>query len=284
MSRGQDDVAFSPSRSVRRVLVTGFDPFTLNRDVRQANPSGASALALDGVTIQTAKGPARVEAMLFPVRWRDFTDGMVENALAPHLARSRRGVDLWATTSQGRPGRFDLEVTNGAWRAGFGDNEGVCYRGQVPVRGVDPAQQPQWAWSTLPVAAMAAKPSGAFPVVVNREVSQVPAGTDPGPVTTSCPAAPSPGTVRPGGPANGSLARAGGGGNYLSNEIAYRATYLRDRTGLSQLPGGHIHTPVLTGLSPTDQNSLTTREFEANRQAINDQVRTLLLRALEATG
>ncbi len=281
VSRGQDDVSFPANRAVRRVLVTGFDPFTLHRDVRQANPSGASALALDGRWLRTKRGLVRVEAMLFPVRWRDFADGMVERALAPHFARSRRGIDLWATTSQGRPGRFDLEVTNGAWRAGFGDNEGVCYRGQVPVRGVDPAHQPQWVPSKLPMTAMAATSSGAFPVVVNRQVVEVPAGTDPGPVTTTCPAPPSPGTTRPDGPTAGSLARAGGGGNYLSNEIAYRATYLRDRLGRT-LPGGHIHTPVLTGLSSTDPHSLTTPEFEANRSAINDQVRTLVIRVVEA--
>lgn len=57
-------------------------------------------------------------------------------------------------------------------------------------------------------------------------------------------------------PTPGSQARAGGGGDYLSNEIAYRATLLRDALGL-EAPGGHIHTPVLEGLDAENPAELT---------------------------
>lgn len=275
ISRGQDDVRFSGGKT-KRVLVTGFDPFTLNRDVRQGNPSGASALALDGKTIRTAAGPVRVETALFPVRWRDFANGMVERALLPHFRPGPKQVDAFATTSQGRPGRFDLEQTNGAWRAGFGDNEDICYRGMVPVtRGVPTVTpQPQWVPTTLPTHEMSTADTGRFPVRHNTEVTEVPGATPPEPVTTSCPAPESPGTTRPDGPTPGSQARAGGGGDYLSNEIAYRATLLRDATGLD-VPGGHIHTPVLEGLGD-DPDELTTPTFESNRSAITHQVRALV--------
>ena len=82
--------------------------------------------------------------------------------------------------------------------------------------------------------------------------------------------------TREDGPTEGSQARSGGGGNYLSNEIAYRATLLRDAVSLD-VPGGHIHTPVLQGLSSTDRDELTNAEFEANRAAINAQIRALVL-------
>ena len=277
-SRGQDDVHFPRGKKVTRVLVTGFDPFTLDRDIRQANPSGASALALDGVTVRGPDGPIRLEAAMFPVRWRDFGDGMVEEALLPHFVSSAAKVDAFATTSQGRVGRIDLEHFNGAWRAGFPDNERVCYRGVIPaapgVPTVEP--RPQWTLSTHPIDSMLAADTGPFPVFDNRLVVEVPGETPPEPVTTTCPAAPSPGLTREDGPTEGSQARSGGGGNYLSNEIAYRATLLRDAVSLD-VPGGHIHTPVLQGLSDTDRDELTNAEFEANRAAINAQVRDLVL-------
>src|SRR5690606_16817482 len=59
-SRGQDAIRYPHGKGLKRVLVTGFDPFTLDRDVRISNPSGAAALALDGTVIDTAAGPARI--------------------------------------------------------------------------------------------------------------------------------------------------------------------------------------------------------------------------------
>ncbi|MDF3297360.1 pyroglutamyl peptidase [Streptomyces tropicalis] len=266
-SRGQDDVRFPAGRAMRRVLVTGFDPFTLDRDIRISNPSGASALALDGTVLRTPGGPVRVEAVVFPVRWRDFADGVVERALRPYLPH----VDLFTTVSQGRAGRFDVERTNGAWRGGFPDNENASSTGTVPV--ADPASQPQWTTTTLPYRDIVAADTGRFPVYDHTAVTEVPAGgTDP--------------VVRPDGPTPGSTARAGGGGDYLSNEIAYRATLLRDRLGLhGTLPGGHVHTPVLEfGAGNTDPatGTVTDPEFVRNQLDIVAQVRAILGVAVEA--
>ncbi|MEV0981769.1 pyroglutamyl peptidase [Streptomyces sp. NPDC049915] len=261
-SRGQSDVRYPrEAKGIKRVLVTGFDPFTLDRDIRISNPSGASALALDGTLIETASGPARVETVVFPVRWRDFTQGTVERALRPYLPR----VDLFTTVSQGRVGRFDIERTNGAWRGGSPDNDDTGTAGPVPVG--DPATQPQWTTTTLPYARITAADTGRFPVYDNTSVTEIPAGGGE-PV------------VRPDGPTPGSAARAGGGGNYLSNEIAYRATLLRDRLGLHDtLPGGHVHTPVLQfGAGNTDPatGTVTDPEFVRNRLDIIAQVRAIL--------
>ncbi|WP_306336503.1 pyroglutamyl peptidase [Streptomyces sp. KL118A] len=272
-SRGQDTVDHRSGKHgsghgnghgrghVKRILVTGFDPFTLDRDVRISNPSGAAALALDGTTIRTADGPARVEAVVFPVRWDDFADGAVERALRPYLPH----VDLFTTISQGRVGKFDIERTNGAWRGGFADNENLSRTGIVPVS--DPATQPQWTSTTLPYKEIVAAKTGHFPVYDNTSVTEIPAGgSEP--------------VVRPDGPTEGSAARAGGGGDYLSNEIAYRATLLRDRLGLhDRLPGGHVHTPVLQfGAGNTDPatGDVTDPEFVRNRLDIIAQVRGIL--------
>jgi pyrrolidone-carboxylate peptidase len=277
-SRGQTDVRYPQGRkSLRRVLVTGFDPFTLDRDIRISNPSGATALALDGTVIETADGPARVETVVFPVRWQDFAGGTsqafgtgggtVERTLRPYL----KEVDLFTTVSQGRVGRFDVERTNGAWRGGFPDNDNVSRTETVPVG--DPASQPQWTTTTLPYKEIVAADTGRFPVYDHTEVTEIPAGgTDA--------------LVRPDGPTAGSTARAGGGGNYLSNEIAYRATLLRDRLGLHDtLPGGHVHTPVLqfgTGNTDPATGTVTDPEFLQNRRDIITQVRAILTVAIEA--
>ncbi|MDX2534146.1 pyroglutamyl peptidase [Streptomyces scabiei] len=242
-SRGQDSLGFPQGgKGLKRILVTGFDPFTLDRDIRISNPSGATALALDGTVERTLRGP---------------------------LPR----VDLFATVSQGRVGRFDVERTNGAWRGGFADNDNIGSTGTVPVS--DPAGQPQWTTTTLPYADIVAARTGRFPVYDNTSVTEIPAGG-----TTA--------VVRPDGPTPGSTARAGGGGDYLSNEIAYRATLLRDRLGLGpSLPGGHVHTPVLQfGAGNTDPatGTVTDPEFVRNRLDIIAQVRAIVTVAVESAG
>ncbi|MEI5100413.1 pyroglutamyl peptidase [Streptomyces sp. PmtG] len=266
-SRGQDTISYPKShgKRMKRVLLTGFDPFTLDRDIRISNPSGASALALDGTVVRTAAGPVRIETAVFPVRWTDFADGAVERALRRQLPR----VDLFTTVSQGRVGKFDIERTNGAWRGGFGDNENLSSTGTVPV--ADPASQPQWTTTTLPYKDIVAADTGRFPVYDNTAVTEIPAGAT-APVE------------RPDGPTPGSAARAGGGGDYLSNEIAYRVTLLRDRLGLrDRLPGGHVHTPVLqfgAGNADPGTGAVTDAAFVRNRGDIVAQVRRIVVAAV----
>ncbi|UQI43823.1 pyroglutamyl peptidase [Streptomyces sp. HU2014] len=274
-SRGQDSVDLPAGGAVKRVLLTGFDPFQLDSDARRSNPSGAAALALDGTTVDTPSGPARIEAVVFPVRWDDFAAGTVERTLLPHFRPGPRRVDLFTTISQGRPGRFDVERTNGAWRGGYPDNADLSRTGVVPVPpGVPTVRpQPQWTTTTLPYAAITAARTGPYPVYDNTAVTEVPAGaTEP--------------VERPDGPTPGSAAREGGGGDYLSNEIAYRATLLRDATRL-RVPGGHLHTPVLNfGEGDTDPSTgrISDPAFVANRLAIVAQVRSITATAVASSG
>ncbi|MET0234949.1 MAG: pyroglutamyl peptidase [Kibdelosporangium sp.] len=259
-SRGQDAVFFPPG--VRRVLVSGFDPFQLDGDIRRGNPSGATALALDGAILRTPEGPAMVRTAMFPVLWTPFEAGMVERTFRDAMP----GLDMFTTVSQGRVGRIDIERFNGRWHTGL-DNDNENRAAGIPIPAGIPTvtPQPEFVPTTLPYAKMIATPTGRFPVFDNTSVTEIPAGgTAP--------------VVSPTGPTPGSVARAGGGGSYLSNEIAYRATLLRDALDL-KTPGGHVHTPVLQ-FAPGNTTEVTDPVFEQNRSDIVTQIREIIKVAL----
>ncbi|MEU9041585.1 MULTISPECIES: pyroglutamyl peptidase [unclassified Kitasatospora] len=263
-SRGLDD-GFSTAPDIRRIFVSGFDPYGLDTEPRRANPSGSAVLQLNGRRITLADGStAEVRAVVLPVRYGDFDEGIVERAFGPHLVPGPQSADLITSISQGYPGMFTLEAWAGRARSAdpATDNLGALSGGTTrhPVDAPGLADGPQFIHTTLPTDAMTAVQQP-YPVLLNTPVTEIPAGaTDP--------------VVRADGPTPDSRAVAGGGGGYLSNEVAYRSNRLRLDLA-PDLPGGHLHTPVLTGL-PTDRNRLTAPEFEQNEAAIADQVRAIL--------
>lgn len=269
-ARGLDDSRFPLGPSLRRVLVSGFDPFTLNgAGVRIANPSGAAALHLDGKVVQTPTGPALVQAVSFPVVWSYFDTGIVEAAYGKALADRFRRPELIMTVSQGRPGRFDIERWAGAWRGGFPDNLDESVTGGVPPAADWPQPAVQFIETTLPYEKMLAAPAGAYQVLYNQAFCVWPDSTKPGTGTAVC---------RTDAPKPGEIAASGGGGNYLSNESMYRSNRLRTGLGLAGVAGGHLHTPVLG--TPTDPAALTDAGFEGRRAAISSQIVSLLTAAL----
>jgi hypothetical protein len=76
-------------------------------------------------------------------------------------------------------------------------------------------------------------------------------------------------------PDPGSCAYSGGGGNYLSNESAYRNTLLRDRMSL-KIPAGHIHTPNMQHFDPDNLYNPSDATFDAWRLAIVQQTQNLI--------
>ena len=223
-SRGFD-LAFPPGEP--GVLLTGFDPFRLDADIAQCNPSGAAALALHGTRI----AGANVRTAILPVRFADFDDGLVEQFLTPLFSARPAPLTLAITISMGRD-QFDLERFPGRRRsADTPDNRRVC-TGASPQQPLAPPRLagPEFLEFTLPAAAMARVP-GRWQVRDNRNVETLERGA----VVANALAAIADCT-----------AVAGSGGGFLSNEVAYRSLLLHQRLGC-RFPLGHLHTPAVVG-------------------------------------
>ena len=209
------------------VLLTGFDPFRLDSDITQCNPSGVAALALHGTRI----AGANVYAAILPVRFADFDRGLVEQLLTPLFSAQPASVTLAMTISMGRD-HFDLERFPGRRRsAEVPDNRRVA-TGASPQRPLPPPRLagPEFLEFTLPAAAMARAP-GRWQVRDNRNVETLERGAVVAESLVEIAAC---------------TAVAGSGGGFLSNEVAYRSRLLHQRLGC-RLPLGHLHTPAVTG-------------------------------------
>ncbi|WP_313888046.1 hypothetical protein [Lentzea alba] len=258
-SRGLSDSAFPAKPGVRRIAVTGFDPFQLSGvNVRRANPAGAAALQLDGREISTPSGKVVLQAAVLPVLWGGFDEGIVEQFYGNALAQK---PDAFVTISQGRPGRFDVERWAARWRGGFADNNNVNSYGSVPNAAGWPQPANEFIETSLPFQKMIDAGTGPFAVNFNRAFCEwVVVGSQ-----QSC---------RTDEPTPGRVAASGGGGDYLSNESMYRANRLRIGYGATNVLGGHLHTPVLG--QPADPVALTDPAFEKQRRDIADQVKALV--------
>ena len=257
-----------------RVMVSGFDVFGLDDSVRHSNPSGAAARQLDGRRLRTPAGDAVVRAVVLPVVYGDFDQGVVEDAFGPVLRPGADRADLIMTVSMTSRGRMDVERWAADARGGSPDNQRDQHFGAVPraSRWPQPEPNPEWIETTLPYAAMVAAGTGPWPVVLKRGVREWPAGTFPDP--TALTSAPDPGP--------GSTPAAGTGGDYLSNESMYRSNRLRVALGADDVPGGHLHISALA--YPEDPALLTDPAFEADRRAVVDQTVALVAAAAAAVG
>jgi hypothetical protein len=188
-SRGMSDIRFPVGPRVKRVILSGFDPYTLDggdqgtaqgaagNNIRHGNPSGAIALALDGTTYTAPNGTRQViEAYTLPVNYTEFAAGYLEDTVGPWMKRGRRQVDASITVSQYGGSEFKLEQWNARYHGvspgndnsqpcpavggvpqlainNPGCNSHVVHRwgGPVGFRLFDP---PQWTTASLPVGAM----------------------------------------------------------------------------------------------------------------------------------
>ncbi|MET3495952.1 hypothetical protein [Variovorax boronicumulans] len=132
-SRGQYAIDFPEGPQYKRILVSGFDPFTLGAagtdgqlGMPKGNPSGATILSLDGNTVALADGTtAVIRTFILPVNYGPFIAGMQEDTLGPWFKPGSKRVDASITMSQGRS-NFDLEHYNGRYHfANFVGNDNL---------------------------------------------------------------------------------------------------------------------------------------------------------------
>jgi pyrrolidone-carboxylate peptidase len=230
-TRGSEDIRYQ-SQTKKRILLTGFDPFFLDRHIDQSNPSGATALALDDFTFSINGQSVEVETLMIPVRFADFDQGIIETLLTPWMEQHR--VDMVVTVSMGRD-EFDLEHFPGLRRSAKApDNQNVFTGASkqnplIPKLHGQPLKGPEFVAFSLPYQQMQ-KAVGPWKIRDNRRVTTLAGEKTPDTLAELA----------------SEISVEGSGGGYLSNEISYRSILLRNRFD-PLLPVGHIHTPRVTG-------------------------------------
>ncbi|MBE0459239.1 hypothetical protein NDQ71_16570 [Pseudoalteromonas sp. KG3] len=233
-SRGRTDLAYTKNTD-KKILLTGFDPFLLDRNINQSNPSGVAALLLDGQVISYKGITAEVNTVMVPVRYEDFDQGIIEQLLAPYYALNN--VDMIVTVSMGGK-EFDLERFPGKRRSVTApDNANIVYGGTATDPKISrlndhPLPGNEFVEFSLPVKQMQ-QAKGPFKINDNHKVITLEKALEPKSLAEL----------------EGAIAVKGGGGGYLSNEISYRSIRLRDELN-SDIPTGHIHTPRIAQFEP----------------------------------
>ena len=268
-SRGYSDMGYVKPTD-KRIFLTGFDPFLLDRNLKQSNPSGLAALLLDGTVIEyhtVVAGvkktiTAEINTVMVPVRYADFDQGEIENLLAPFYALN--SVDLISTLSMGRSD-FDLEHFPGLRRSATAPDNVNVYTGAnktnplVPSLLAAPLRGDEFVLFSLPYKAMM-KAKGSYKINDNRGVTILVSRKSASDKAEDI-------TANSLSEITDKISVQGGGGGYLSNEISYRSIVLRNQLG-STIPTGHIHTPRISGF-----------DAEINRKIIT-QIEGMLVQAL----
>ncbi len=239
ISRGSSDIQFSPDATIK-IIVTGFDPFFLHRHIDQSNPSGVSALMLDGKKVIIDNKIAQIESLVVPVRFKDFDQGMIEDFLTPYV--SDQSIDYIFTISMGRD-EFDLERFPGLRRSAKAPDNLSVYTGANKSNPIKPKLNnktlngEEFVEFSLPVKRMQQAKTH-YKVNDNKKVTLLDSNQKPKSIIAKSLSE-----------LSGKISVEGSGGGYLSNEISYRSVLLRNQLRPS-LPIGHIHTPRIAAFEP----------------------------------
>lgn len=250
-SRGFSDIQYDDVQI--KIFLTGFDPFFLDKDISQSNPSGLVALALDGFRFDINGKKAQIETAMIPVRFEDFDQGIIESLLSP-IYRDPKTQFIF-TVSMGRSD-FDIERFPGRNRSAAAPDNQNLYTGASKTAPIAPKLNgkdfigPEFVEFSLPVAAMQVQ-GGQWKVNDNHTVTTLARGEFNASSLSEL---------------QNETSVEGSGGGYLSNEISYRAIVLQQKFN-SRAKVGHIHTPRVKGYD------------NATEQAIVEQVRIMVMQA-----
>ena len=271
-SRGWKTVDFSPGATATyKVLILGFDPFQLSTavdpkyNIRQSNPSGATVVHLHGKTLQNAISgdTAYLQTVIFPVRFKDFNDGIVETFIQPFLDGTTP-VDLIISVSQDLEEYFNIdrfaskfrnpESADNVNRKGGKAKFYTVKKGEI--KKISHRNLLEFYETTLPFTHMI-QPLGTLDndTVVYDQGYNTTNDTD-----HALPSGKGSGLVPIAGPLTGTKATKGSGGNYLSNEIFYRISHIRDILDPARKTG-HLHTPKLQQTNADDFDQTDTADL-----------------------
>ncbi|OXA93481.1 C15 family peptidase [Flavobacterium hercynium] len=217
-SRNYAGIDFSKGGSKKKVLITGFDPFQLEFGKDTFNPSGIVALNSQN-NLKLLDANIFVQTCIFPVRYEDFDNGIVEKIVAKFIDE----VDMIITTSlNGSNSIFDIEKYAIEFRGGGTDNMNIGEGGDEErlIRNINSI----YTETTLPKDKIFEEKNI---ITINNLSVRYDIEKDK---------------------ENGS------GGNYLSNEIMYRATKVRGSK--SKKPVGHFHLGNLKTHNKSDINRM----------------------------
>jgi pyrrolidone-carboxylate peptidase len=231
VSRGMTTAEFD-EKSEKKILLTGFDPY----QGAETNPSGIVALNFDGQKI----GNAEIQTAVFPVRYEDFDNGLVEKFFGTKMD----GIDAIITVSQTSESKnIDIDRFSANVRGGGPDNNEKSETGKILDDGAN------FYESSLPYTEIL---EGEFEEENQRYFYNQTWATDkddsnelhfPGQIDSQETVWNSEEQVndleklnKSGTPTQGS------GGDYLSNEIHYRVSKMRTASNTTKdIPQGHLH-------------------------------------------
>lgn len=214
-----------------RVILTAFDPFLLNTNVEQSNPSASIVLTL----AEIYQDSVPIDVFVFPVRYRDFNKGIVERVLKP---RFENDPLLVLTLSMGRAD-FELERFVGRRRS----SRALDNLDYSPVREgrIPPclAKSPEFLEFTLPTEIFT-DTQGPWKTLDNRTVATKDRGEFESQSLKEL---------------EGEICVRGSGGGFLSNEIAYRTRLLQLQMNKS-FPLGHVHVPRISEFRSSEMSKM----------------------------
>jgi transcriptional regulator with XRE-family HTH domain/pyrrolidone-carboxylate peptidase len=304
-SRGLDasgKITFASGAGPRKGVITGFDPFTLRSKVDRSNPSGVIALSFNGKTLGGAPALS-FRTAVFPVRFKDFNDRLVENALPRELLAS---IGMLLTISQnGDQNFYDIERWAARTRGAGTDNNNKPASPVVIPAGAEFLQSTLPFGTVITTAEEVPGPdaTGTAPFVIDQSYSIDTANESIGVNRTVPPAKPKDRvkadptkfrpepllededhaafTVKNDSPDPNETSQEGSGSNFLSNEIFYRAALARSFN--PTLASGHLHVPPF--VSATNQNPITAQRDRllSGTQGIVERLIAHLILAPEIT-
>lgn len=267
--KGRMRITFTADK--KNILITGFDPYGLHgTGIVNDNPSGAIALALDDVIVTAGATQAHIRSAIFPVRFKDFDDGIVEDFIHQYLYTAP--VDMIVTISQnGRRSSLNIERFAARERTrDYRDNNDAKAQQRI---GAD-ADWREFYETTLPFPEIMPDAEDPYAAIIfnnqsyghrvdERTVYTPQPGLDANALNSmTLDAAPPTGK-----------AVCGSGGAFLSNEIFYRVAHHRDEPpppfNGAEVKTGHLHVPAARHMS----GRITTAD-------IINIVRAMLVRTL----